>query len=272
MTMNAILVDNNRCIGCRACMVACKQWNDRKTSETKFFSGPGYQNPKSLNCDTWTLITYNETFVNGRRNWVFGNLRCMHCQDPACVSCCPGKALEKLPEGPVVYRNIRCLGCRYCMLACPFQIPKFEWDNGLSAQIAKCTMCADRVTNGGIPACVKSCPTQALQFGDRDEMIREAEERIRVNPSHYVHHIYGKDEVGGTCVLHLSQIPFEKIGYKTDLPKDPLPNYTHTAMAAVPPVVVGLALGLSLTYKIIERRQKLAGEADKGKETSSERR
>jgi formate dehydrogenase iron-sulfur subunit len=157
------------------------------------------------------------------------------------------------------------------MLACPFQMPKFEWDNGLSAQIVKCTMCADRVTNGSIPACVKACPTQALMFGDRDELIAEAERRIRDNPTQYVHHIYGKDEVGGTCVLHLSQIPFEEIGYRMNLPKDPLVTYTHPAMVAVPPVVVGLALGLSLTYKIIDRRQKLAGDSGERKETSSER-
>jgi formate dehydrogenase iron-sulfur subunit len=268
MAMKAILVDNNRCIGCRACMVACKSWNDRKTGSTKFFSGAGYQNPVNLNENTWTLITYNELSVGNRFSWVFGNLRCMHCDVPACASCCPAKALEKLPEGPVVYDKNRCLGCRYCLLACPFLVPKFEWSDGLTPQITKCTMCADRVTNGGMPACVKACPTQALMFGDRDEMIAEAEKRIRQHPSSYVHHVYGKDEVGGTCVLHLSQVPFEQVGYKTDLPKRALLDYTEPAMHAVPPMIIGLALGLTATYKVIQRRNKLAEEREQHKENA----
>jgi len=241
-------------------MVACKSWNDRGTSETQFFAGPGYQNPRTLNADTFTLITYNELFVGGRFNWVFGNLRCMHCLEPACVSVCPARALEKTPEGPVVYNDSRCLGCRYCMLACPFLIPKFEWSNGLSAKITKCTMCADRIVNGQAPACVKSCPTQALTFGDRDRMIDEAEERIKRHPSQYVHHLYGKEEVGGTCVLHLSQVPFEQVGYKTNLPEKALVNYTEPALKIVPPMILVLAISLSATYKIVQRRMKLASE------------
>jgi formate dehydrogenase iron-sulfur subunit len=129
-------------------------------------------------------------------------------------------------------------------------------------------MCAERVTTGGVPACVKSCPTQALTFGDRDAMIAEAEERIRRHPSSYVHHVYGKDEVGGTCVLHLSQVPFEQVGYKTDLPKRALLDYTEPAMHAVPPMIIGLALGLTATYKVIQRRIKLAEESDQQKENA----
>jgi formate dehydrogenase iron-sulfur subunit len=127
-------------------------------------------------------------------------------------------------------------------------------------------MCADRVTNGGTPACVKACPTKSLTFGDREELIAEAEERIRHNPSSYVHHVYGKDEVGGTCVLHLSQVPFDQVGYKIDLPKKALVDYTEPAMHAVPPMIVGLALGLSATYKVIQRRMKLAEEQGQKKE------
>lgn len=271
MAMKGMLIDNTRCIGCRGCQIACKQWNKLPASKPRFFSGPGYQNPRDLNADTYTIITYKEVEIGGRFEFLFGRLMCMHCNEPACASACPVGALEKLKEGPVTYHAGKCIGCRYCMLACPFQVPKFEWGKALPL-IRKCTMCTDRVLAGEIPACAKSCPTGAIKFGDRSALLREAEDRIRHNPGGYEHHIYGKNEVGGTSVLHLSRVPFQEVGYKTDLPGRPLGSYTHAAMSAVPGVVVGLGVVLGGTYAIIQRRMELAGRSEDiaGKEGEEE--
>ena len=256
MAMKGMLIDNTRCIGCRGCQVACKQWNKLPASKPEFFTGPGYQNPRDLNADTFTIITYKEVELGGRFEFLFGRLLCMHCNEPACASACPVGALEKLKEGPVTYHVDKCIGCRYCMVACPFEVPKYEWSKALP-RVRKCTMCTDRVLAGEIPACAKACPTGAITFGDRDALLKEAEDRIRHNPARYVHDIYGKNEVGGTCVLHLSRVPFHEVGYKSDLPTKPLGSYTHAAMAAVPGVVVGLGIVLGGTYAIIQRRMEM---------------
>ena len=175
MAMKAMIQDNTRCIGCRACMVACKAWNDLPGDVTTFFAGPGYQNPRDLDPHNYTVITYNgiEAGPNGHPDWVFGRLLCMHCLEPACASACPTTALTKTPEGPVVFNSWRCIGCRYCMQACPFVVPKFDFDRVVPA-IHKCTFCADRIQVGQDPACAQVCPTAAITFGERDDMIAEA--------------------------------------------------------------------------------------------------
>jgi len=252
MATKAMLIDAVRCIGCRACQVTCKMWNARKAEKTEFFSGPGYQNPGDLSAETWTLITYNEVQVNGRFDWVFGKRQCMHCNTPACASACPVGALKKLESGPVIYQKNRCIGCRYCMLACPFEIPRFEYSSP-NPYITKCTMCADRIEAGGVPACCKVCPTGAIAFGDRDEMIREAHHRINQNPSGYYHSIYGLEEAGGTCVLHLSNVPFDKIGHRTDVPLHAVNENTERAMGTIPIVMLGAAALLGGIYKFRTR-------------------
>lgn len=252
--MKAILIDTTRCIGCRGCQVACKQWNGLPGETTEFFSGAGYQNPRDLSPKTWTLITYNEAATGDHYDWTCGKLQCMHCQEPACAASCPTSAMEKLPEGPVVYHPTRCLGCRYCMLACPFQIIRFDWDKA-SPYVSKCTMCADRVLAGQEPACVAACPTDAIIFGERDAIRAEAHRRIADNPTGYVNHVYGEKEVGGTCVMHLSSIEFEHLGYRSDLPERSLAQWTRPAMRPIPYVVAGLSVTLGMIAWIVNRRQ-----------------
>jgi len=227
-------------------------WNNRKAEKTRFFSGPGYQNPADLTAETWTLVTYNEVQVDGRFDWVFGKKQCMHCNEPACAAACPVKALEKLPSGPVIYHKERCIGCRYCMLACPFLVPRFEFSSP-NPYITKCTMCADRLASGGIPACSKACPTGAVAFGDRDQLVAEAQRRISANPSVYQHHIYGLEEAGGTCVLHIANVPFDRLGYPMNVPRCPIGRYSEPAMKAIPAVILGLALLLGATYRLRTR-------------------
>lgn len=257
--MKALLIDSTRCVGCRACQVACKQWNELEAEDTSFFAGKGYQNPRDLAANTWTVITYNEVEVNNRFDWVFGKLQCFHCNVPACASACPVGALEKTEAGPVVYNASICLGCRYCQLACPFKVPRFEW-NKVIPEITKCTMCADRVAAGLEPACAKVCPTDAIVFGDRAELIAEAESRIRKDPTGYVHHIFGKDEAGGTCVMHISNVPFKEIGFDTSIPMKAIVSNADHAMKPIPYVLTGLGLVLGGVSWIVNRKKQLEEE------------
>ena len=209
------LIDTTRCIGCRACQVACKQWNDREGEKTELqLGGIGFQNPATLSADTYTLISFHEIpneSAPGGLNYVFSMKRCLHCLDPACASACPTTALTRQPDGPVTYDASKCIGCRYCVWACPWGVPTAEWDS-LAPKIQKCTHCDDRsdqplalARNGQslteeenkryrenivVPACVKACPADCLRFGEREEMLQEARSRISKRPDKYVDHIY----------------------------------------------------------------------------------
>ncbi|MBW2692387.1 MAG: 4Fe-4S dicluster domain-containing protein [Deltaproteobacteria bacterium] len=252
----AMIQDNTRCIGCRACMIACKEWNDLGADVSDFFAGDGYQNPRDLDEKNYTLITYREEPAEAQ--WVFGRLLCMHCASPACVSACPTGALQKLANGPVELTEWRCIGCRYCMQACPFVIPKFDYGS-VFPKIHKCTFCADRLAADLEPACAKVCPTHAIEFGDRDEMLSEAKRRIADAPGRYVPHVYGEKEVGGTNVFHLSSVPFEKLGYETGLPNEPLPDLTHKSMRFVPRIFFTLLGVFGLMAWIVRRRNERMG-------------
>jgi formate dehydrogenase iron-sulfur subunit len=207
-----MLIDETRCTGCRACQVACKQWNDLPAETTR--NRGTYTNPPALSANTWSLIEFKEIETRGQIGFYFLRRACMHCEHPACASACLVGALHKTAEGPVLYDDHKCIGCRYCMIACPFGIPTFDWNKGLLDQplIRKCVFCADRVQNGLTPACAKACPSRVILFGGRDELIAEGEARIRQSPGRYVNRIYGKAEAGGTSVLYLSSIPFEQLG------------------------------------------------------------
>lgn len=248
----AMLIDVTRCIGCRACQVACKQWNDLPAEETRNWGS--YQNPPALSAKTWSLIEFKEIKEGGKLAWVFLKRQCMHCEHPACVSVCTVGALRKTEEGPVVYDDKRCIGCRYCMYACPFRIPTFEWEKPL-ALVRKCTFCVDRLSNGLKPACAKTCPSGAITFGERNSLIEEAEARIRGNAGRYVNHVYGKEEVGGTSILYISNIPFEKLGLPT-LSPEPIPLLSEEVMGTTPGLVGAAVVMLTGIYWIIRRREK----------------
>jgi formate dehydrogenase iron-sulfur subunit len=252
------LIDIANCIGCRACQVACKQWNEKDGEQTQLESDLGFQNPAALSAKTLTLIAFHE-FENAAKpggiESAFVMQRCLHCLEPACVSACPTTALQRQADGPVRYDEDECIGCRYCQLACPWDVPTAEW-NSLAPKISKCTHCSDRVGQpvpiafngqplnaaenkrftGSIesPACVKACPADALVYGTRDEMLAEAHKRIAARPDRYIDHVYGEKELGGTTVLYLSRVPFEKLGFPTYGEK-PFPAFTKTALGAVPP-------------------------------------
>ena len=271
------LVDITKCIGCRACQVACKQWNDRDGEQTQFEADLGFQNPAVLSAKTLTLISYHEIpdeKAPGGLQYLSTMWRCLHCLEPACVSSCPTTALVRNPDGPVTYDGDKCIGCRYCMWACPWGVPSADWDTR-RPKIHKCTHCADRcdqpapaARNGlaltaaenqafrntiEVPACVKACPADALRYGDRDDMLAEARKRIAARPEKYVDHIYGEHEAGGTTVLYLSSVPFAKLGF-ADVGTKAYPALSRTALHAVPPAVMALGALLGSTYAFLKRR------------------
>ncbi|MFZ2088502.1 MAG: 4Fe-4S dicluster domain-containing protein [Desulfobaccales bacterium] len=254
--MKAILIDTTKCIGCRACQVACKSWNDLPSHTPSKFSD-SWSNPKYLDSENYTRIIFKEMATpEGEMRWHFIKRQCNHCLVPACESACPVGALKKLPEGPVVYNDDTCIGCRYCMMACPFQIPKFEWSKAVPL-IRKCTFCADRLASKQDPACVTSCPTGTLIFGERDQLLKEAHRRIGVHPGKYHPAIYGEKIGGGTCKLYLTAASFETLGlnhegFRTDLGDYPQGMRGREWMAKVPWVAVtvgGLCTGLYLLNK-----------------------
>jgi len=231
-----MLIDVTKCIGCRSCEQACKSLHGFP-AETEARLSP-------------TALTVVE-----ERGDKFVRRVCMHCQEPACASVCLVGALAKTSAGPVTYDASKCIGCRYCLVACPFSVPRYEWAK-LVPYVKKCDMCADRQARGEAPACVEACPTAASIVGERDEILEEAQRRI-LGDSRYVKHIYGSEEAGGTSVFFLSDVPFEKLGFVA-APRQPLPVLTASALGDTPTVILLGGALLSGLYWITERRRQVA--------------
>lgn len=242
-----ILYDATLCIGCKLCEKGCAErnglpYNDKIAEEQK-------QSEHKLT----VVLTKDDKFM--RR-------LCMNCQDPSCVSVCPVGAFRKTADGPVTYDGDRCMGCRYCMLACPFFVPKYEWGKTFPL-VRKCDMCSDRVARGQQTACADACPTGATKFGEREELIGEAQKRLNDNPGNYVNHIYGLKEVGGTSVLLLSGVPFETFGYQTNIVTEPMPELTYRVLTHVPDLVTLGSVMLGGIWWISNRKIEVA-EAEHG--------
>lgn len=248
MTSYAILTDVTRCIGCEECVVACKNVN--ATGDDAPWPWQG--DPTDLSSTRWTTI------VRGPRAR-YVRVHCRHCIEPACASACPVAALHTTPEGAVAYDPSICLGCRYCMMACPFRYTRYEWES-TTPRVRKCILCYDRIKNGELkePACTAACPTKATVFGERDALLEEARKRIRENPGRYIDHIWGEHEVGGTSVLYISDVDLSSAGWPVYLRDSSYPALTRTAMHLVPPTFVTVAAAMTGLSWVIGRRQKLA--------------
>jgi len=236
----ALLYDATICIGCKQCEQACAEQN-----KLRYDDAVAAEERQSEHKFTAVLA----------RGDKFMRRLCMNCQDPACASVCPVGALEKTTLGPVTYDADKCMGCRYCMVACPFSVPKYEW-NKLFPKVRKCTMCSDRVSQDKPTACAEICPTGATKFGERDDLVKEAQQRIRENPGKYLDHIYGLTEVGGTSVLLLSSVPFEEFGYHT--PDYSLPMLTYRVLSHIPDFVPLWGVLLGGVWWITHRREEVA--------------
>jgi formate dehydrogenase iron-sulfur subunit len=235
-----MLIDTTMCIGCLSCEVACSEKNQLGE------------------CDESDLSACKFTKVFERGDYYVRKM-CMHCKEPACASVCPVGALTKLEEGPVIYDEKKCIGCRYCMQACPFQIPTYEWASALP-RVRKCWFCYDRVLVGEQPACAEVCPTGATMFGDRASLLVEARRRIKENPGQYHDHIFGEREVGGTSMLFLSAVPFDQIGFKSNLIEKPLPLLTWNVLSKIPDFVLVGGTLLGGVAWVINRRMQLEDE------------
>lgn len=234
-TCAAILFDATRCIGCGACSAACKEQNGL----------PPEIEPKPT-ATTWTTVE--------KRGDTYVRRMCMHCLTPTCASVCPVGALTKDPAGPVVYDASKCMGCRYCIMACPFGVPKYQWDKQVPV-VQKCIMCASRVKKGEATACAFVCPTGATKFGERTALLKEAHERIAAEPGRYVDHVYGELEAGGTGVIMLSGVSFGDLGLPTNLPNEPVPMLTWRVLSNIPDFVVAAAVFLYGVHWITKRRE-----------------
>jgi Fe-S-cluster-containing dehydrogenase component len=233
-----ILYDSTRCVGCQSCEFACAEANNLPEP----IGMPEIGNIRKTDETRRTVVNAYDT----SKGEVYVKRQCMHCNQPACAAACLTQAMHKTKEGPVIWQGEKCMGCRYCMVSCPFDGPKFEYHSA-NPKITKCDMCFNRLEEGKIPACVENCPAEALVFGKRRELIAEARKRINEDPDLYVDHIYGEHEAGGTGFLYLSPVPFNELGFNTKIQKTSYPELSKGFLYSVPTVFVlwpALLLGI----------------------------
>jgi len=253
-----ILIDTTKCIGCRACEEACNAQNSLPKPGVSFSSESVFEKKRETTPGAYIVVN---RFPNEKSpdKPIFVRRQCMHCTEPSCASACLCKAMEKMPEGPTVYHKDRCMGCRYCMISCPFDIPKFEYDSA-SPFVKKCIGCPDRVAKGEQTACAEACPEGATLFGKRRDLIEEAKKRIYLNPDRYYPHIYGEHEVGGTGYMYLSAVPFEKFSFRTDLGTKHYPELTSGFLSSVPLVdILWPAVLFGFNYLISDKKGEEGG-------------
>lgn len=245
----AILYDSTRCVGCQSCEYACAEEHELPLPED--FPEVGVL--RKTNENRRTVVNAYET----SKGEVYVKRQCMHCNQPACASACLTQAMHKTEKGPVIWRGDKCMGCRYCMVSCPFDVPKFEYHSA-NPKINKCTMCFERLEEGKLPACVENCPAEALVFGTRRELLAEARRRIAQNPDQYYDHIYGENEAGGTSFLYLSPVPFEELGFNTNIQNSSYPELTKGFLYSVPSIFVlwpMILLGIQDATKRLNRKK-----------------
>jgi Fe-S-cluster-containing dehydrogenase component len=248
-----MLTDLSLCVGCRRCEAACNEVNGLPPPRVPLDDDSVFAENRRTHADAFTVVNEYSN-QDGEGNAIYVKSQCMHCNEPACASACPVKALTKTPEGAVVYNEDVCIGCRYCMVACPFNIPAYDYHNASAPAVRKCTLCFDRISQGGVPACAEACPMETITFGKRSDLIRLAHEKTRRNPGRYVDHVYGEFEVGGTSWMYISPVPFEQLGFRADLGISPYPLLTRGFLSIVPLVLALWPALLIGCYSFSKRR------------------
>jgi formate dehydrogenase iron-sulfur subunit len=252
------LVDLTRCIGCRKCEQACQTVNNLPEPQQSFDDLTILDRKRRPDDKSYTVVNrYYSGKIDERDQLIptFVKIQCMHCQDPACASACIVGALTKKKNGAVHYDASKCIGCRYCMVACPFEIPAYEYHNPITPRVMKCTFCYERVAEEGkLPGCAQICPVEAITFGKRADLLTIAHQRIKANPGRYIDHIYGEKEVGGTSWMYLSDRPFEELGF-IQVPEKPLPQLAETIQHSLfsylwsPIVLFGMLSGVMWGFR-----------------------
>lgn len=254
--MYGILFDVTRCTGCERCVDACVEANGldpAAAARDRATTRDGLSANRLLSL---------EPVGDG-----FARSGCMHCLEPSCVSACLVGGIRKTPEGPVVYDPDKCIGCRYCMLACPFHVPRYEWQE-TRPFVKKCSLCADRLRDGRRPACVEACPERALEFGRRDELLRAAHDRIRRSSGRYLPRVWGEKEWGGTSVLLISDVDLSAAGWP-ETSTAPIPSLTEPLIRQTPLIGATVGFGTWALSAIIRRRQRLMGREGAADEESA---
>jgi len=264
----ALLYDATRCIGCRVCENACQAYNQLPDEQADELTGNKFTVIKRYMSEDGTQVSYRK-------------YQCMHCVDPACASACPVGALHKLENGPVVYDGHKCIGCRYCMIACPFRIPRYEYEYALP-QVRKCQLCNHRYKEGKYSACCEFCPTGASIFGKVVDLRKEAQKRLSLKTGEehdfpvqtvdskftmrskvpkYINHVYGQSEAGGTQYIMLAGVPFDWIGFNKNIGEEYLPRLTWEYIAKIPAVFAVVIAAGTIAWAITSRKNKDKGES-----------
>ena len=257
-----VLVDLSRCVGCRSCEAACNKEQNLPAPEKPFndfsvFDEMHHGQKRRTDETRYTIVNRYE--IPGKDHPLFRKIQCNHCLEPACLTSCFVNAYTKTPEGAVIYDADVCVGCRTCMVACPFYIPTFRYSSAFKPRIMKCVFCYDtRLTKGLPPACVEACPQEALTFGRRNDLVAMGRQRVRENPGAYVDHIYGEHEAGGTSWMYLSPAPFEQVGMDTSVPKEPILNYVKDFLSIVPMVLTIWPALFTGIHLLATRKDKMA--------------
>lgn len=257
-----MLTDSTLCIGCRKCEAACAEVNNLPGTPQAFEDKKVFEKIRRTSAFAYTVVN-RVPDPTKKGEWIYTKIQCNHCQEPACASACLVGAFKKTSQGAVEYDPNICIGCRYCMVACPFNIPAYDYYNAFSPEVRKCTLCLPRIKNGEIPACVGICPREAIAFGKREQLVRLARQRIVKHPERYQEHIYGEHEVGGTGWMYLSKVPFEQVGFRTDLGATQYSQFTKGFLSAVPLVLVIWPALLGGCYVFTRERERQAKEEAK---------
>lgn len=252
--MVSILFDVTRCRGCERCVEACVEASGK---DPALAASDRATTRDGLSANRLATLA---PVAPGR----FSRLSCMHCLEPSCVAACLVGGLTKTDLGPVVYDPDKCIGCRYCMLACPFHVPRYEWDR-TAPLMSKCSLCFDRLLEGRQPACVEACPNETMVFGEREELLRKAHDLIRLEPGRYLPRVWGEHEFGGTSVLFVSDVDLSALGWPAE-GAAPIPSLTDPLIHKTPLIGLGVLFGSWALGAIIQRRNQLMGGEEEGGE------
>ena len=269
-----VLHDTTRCIGCRRCEEACNAVNHLPKPKKPFTDLSVTSTKRRTSAYEWTVV--NKYNVNGKD--VFRKLQCFHCNDPACASACFAKCFQKQPDGSVTYDGSQCVGCRYCMVACPFYVPGFQYDEAFDPLVQKCTFCEPRLKEGKLPGCVEACPMDALTFGRRSDLLKIARARFNEAPGKYVNYVYGEKDAGGTAWMvlapaveapagaldakaakghdaHGDTSELKQLGLDKNLGTQPMGELTYGALGTVPMIVAFWPVLFGGAYAMTKRRE-----------------
>lgn len=256
-----MLTDLTACVGCRSCEKACNEANNMPAPDKPFDDGSVFKEHRWPSSKTYTVVNAYENSA-GSPATLYRKIQCNHCMEPACATACPMHAYTKTPEGAVIYNPDVCFGCRYCVIACPFNIPGYDYESAFEPKIVKCIFCHGRIKEGKLPACAEACPAGALTFGRRSDILKFARKRIMNNPEKYVDHIYGEHEVGGTQWLYISAVPFNILGFPDNLPNKPLIEFTSNYLSSVPVIFTTFPAIFGMIYGLTRRRNDTSDKED----------